>query len=141
MNTDFSAPDDRDGRGLRPQQDQSNDAAPVVWDRAGMMDRLMEDEELVDAVLQEFLLDLPDQVEQLQRSVREEDPSQVGRRAHCIKGMAANVGAEALRAFAYELEQAGDAGDMGLIRRGIAALPALCEETQAVIRQHLGEGA
>jgi HPt (histidine-containing phosphotransfer) domain-containing protein len=139
MNADFSAPGEPDGRAPGSQHDESSDAGPVVWDQAGMMDRLMEDEELVHAVLQEFMLDLPSQVERLQRRVREEDPYQVGRQAHAIKGMAANAGAEAVRAVAYDLEQAGDAGDMELIRRRIAALPALCEEIQSVLRQHLGE--
>ena len=126
MDSDFSA-----------EEDASPNAGPVIWDLSGMMGRLMNDEELVDEVLKEFMLDLPKQVEQLERLIAEEDPYQVGRRSHQIKGMAANVGAEALRERAYELEKAGTAGDMELIRRKVSTLSAILEETQSVIRRHL----
>lgn len=119
------------------EEDASQDAGPVIWDRSGMMDRLMDDEELVEEILNEFMLDLPEQVEQFERVLAEEDPYQVGRHSHQIKGMAANVGAEALRELAYELEKAGDAGDMELIRRKVSTLSAILDKTQATIRRHL----
>ncbi len=44
------------------------------------------------------------------------------RQAHTIKGASANVGGEALREAAFEMEKAGKAGDLETVRARMAEL-------------------
>jgi CheY-like chemotaxis protein/HPt (histidine-containing phosphotransfer) domain-containing protein len=89
---------------------------PVVFDRAGMLERLMHDERLVQAVTDSFLDDFPRQLEALRGYIDAWEAPGAERQAHAIKGASANVGGEALRALAFEMEKAGKAGDLGSVR-------------------------
>jgi CheY-like chemotaxis protein/HPt (histidine-containing phosphotransfer) domain-containing protein len=77
-----------------------------VYDRAGFLERMMGDEEMVQAVVEVFLDDIPKQIESLKRSLEASDAQTALRAAHSIKGAAANVGGEALRELAAEIEKA-----------------------------------
>jgi len=89
---------------------------PVVFDRAGMLERLMNDEDLAQVVMESFLDDIPRQIEALRRYLDAWDAPGAERQAHTLKGASANVGGEALRALACEMEKAGQAGDLGSVR-------------------------
>jgi CheY-like chemotaxis protein/HPt (histidine-containing phosphotransfer) domain-containing protein/anti-sigma regulatory factor (Ser/Thr protein kinase) len=91
-------------------------SAPVVFDRAGMRERLMHDDDLTQEVMQCFLDDIPRQIEALRGYLDAWEASGAERQAHSIKGASANVGGEALRALAFEMEKAGQAGDLGSVR-------------------------
>ncbi len=90
-------------------------SSPVVFDRAGMLDRLMNDENLARVITEGFLCDIPGQIKTLQRYLDVSDAFGAERQAHLLKGAAANVGGEALRALASEMEKAGKAGDLGSV--------------------------
>jgi PAS domain S-box-containing protein len=94
-----------------PQKNES--PAAVVFDRAGMLERLLNDEDLVREVIATFLDDTPRQIEALQRYLDAWDAAGVERQAHTLKGASSNVGGETLRALAVEMENAGKAGDLG----------------------------
>ncbi|MGA2738768.1 MAG: DAHL domain-containing protein [Bryobacteraceae bacterium] len=87
-------------------------SSPVVFDRAAMLDRLMNDEELAAAVKAAFLDDIPVQIETLRRYLDASDALGAERQAHLLKGAAANVGGEALRALAIRMEKSGKTGDL-----------------------------
>jgi HPt (histidine-containing phosphotransfer) domain-containing protein len=91
---------------------EDQQVSPVVWDRAGLLERLMGDEELAGIILQGFLIDMPRQIEALREYLEAGDDAGAERQAHTIKGASANIGAEALRTLAVELEQAGKSGDL-----------------------------
>jgi PAS domain S-box-containing protein len=96
---------------------KQNDAlAPVVFDRAGMLERLMDDADLARVVTESFLDDAPRQIEALRRYLDAWDAPGAERQAHSIKGASSNVGGEALRALAFEMEKAGKAGDLDSVR-------------------------
>jgi len=107
-----------------PDASESNRAAPnaaescsestatVVFDHAGIMNRLMNDTNLIQLVIREFLGDIPHQIAELRSLIENKDVEGAERKAHLIKGAAANVGGEALRAVAYEMEKAGKTGDL-----------------------------
>ena len=95
----------------------SPQAAPVVFDRAGMFERLMEDDELMQAVMEGFLGDMPSQMAELRRHVDALDAHGIESRGHSIKGASSNVGGEALRAVALEMEKAGKSGDLSSVAR------------------------
>lgn len=90
-----------------------------VFDREGMSSRLLGDEELMSAVIAEFLMDTPRQIAALRVLIDLKDATAAGRKAHLIKGSASNVGGEAMRAVAYELEQAGKGGDLEVLAAGV----------------------
>jgi len=87
-----------------------------------MLARLMDDEDLARAVAAGFLDDIPRQIGALGTCLGTGDAPGALRHAHSIKGASANVGGEALRAVAIEMEKAAGAGDL----EGVAArLPDL----------------
>jgi HPt (histidine-containing phosphotransfer) domain-containing protein len=83
-----------------------------VFDKAGLMARLMDDEELARIVVDGFLEDAPKLIEGLGNCLRAGDAQGAIRQAHTIKGASATVGGEALRAVAQEIENAATAGDL-----------------------------
>jgi len=96
--------------------------APVVFDRAGMLERLGDDEDLAQRVTGGFLNDIPRQIEALRGCLKAHDAPGAGRQAHTIKGASSNVGGEALGALASEMEKAGKAGDLGFRAAGMDGL-------------------
>jgi PAS domain S-box-containing protein len=89
--------------------------APAVFDRAGMLKRLMKDEALAQKLVEVFLDDAPSQIEKLRCCLGQSDTIGVERRAHTIKGAAACVGGEALRAVTQEMEEAAKADDLNSV--------------------------
>ena len=84
----------------------------VVFDPAVLLGLLGGDTESVAEVVLEFRGDVPKQVAALREALAAGDASVVRRHAHTLKGASANVGAEALRAAAYEIEKAAAADDL-----------------------------
>jgi HPt (histidine-containing phosphotransfer) domain-containing protein len=80
-----------------------------VFDRAGMLARLMDDEDLARAIAGEFLEDIPKQIETLKGCLAAGDATGAVRQVHSIKGASANVGGEALRQVAADAEKTGQA--------------------------------
>ena len=83
-----------------------------VFDRTGMMARVMTDEDVARAVAAVFRQDIPRQIAVLNACLETGDASGVERQAHTIKGAAANVGGEALRAVAFAIEKVAKVGDL-----------------------------
>ncbi|MEI6784291.1 MAG: Hpt domain-containing protein, partial [Verrucomicrobiota bacterium] len=101
----------------------THEAAIPVFDRAALLDRVLDDEEIARVVIAGFLGDIPGQIELLKGYAAAGGTQQVEQQAHRIKGAAATVGGEALSALAA-LEQAGSAGDVALISARAAELDA-----------------
>ncbi len=126
----IKAPSDGEDSGALARDDRSDASRrasepqppPPVFDHAALVERVMGDEDLANEVIEEFLKDIPRQIELLEGSLRDGDAARAERRAHSIKGAAANVSAEALRATALELEQAGKAGDLAAVKTGLSKL-------------------
>jgi len=95
-----------------------------VFDRAGMMARMMDDEDLARTVAEGFLEDIPRQIEALRGYLDAGDAPGAERQAHAIKGASANVGGERLRGVAFEMEKAGKAGDLDVVKARMADLEA-----------------
>ena len=98
---------------------------PPVFDRAGMMARLMDDQELARIVVDGFLEDAPRLIEALRSCLGSGDAPGAIRGAHTIKGASATVGGEALRAVAAAMEIAATDGDFATVT---ARLPDLVSE-------------
>ena len=96
-----------------------------VFDRPGLLERLMGDEELADEIVHAFIEELPSLLGKLQQGLTTGDLDPVRHAAHTIKGAAANVSASRLSAAA---EQVFDAAVKGAADRALALVPEL--ETQ-----------
>jgi CheY-like chemotaxis protein/HPt (histidine-containing phosphotransfer) domain-containing protein len=104
---------------------EAHDTQAIVFDRAGMLERLMGDEDLARTVSEGFLEDAPKQIAALREFVAAGDVAGAVRQVHTIKGASAAVGGEALRSVALRMETAGRASDLRALE---ADLPALESE-------------
>ena len=87
-----------------------------VFDRTGLLARVMDDEALVDNIIAQFVESTPGLIESLRQALDDGNLGAVARQAHSIKGAASNVNGERLRQVAFKLEQtarSGDAADAG----------------------------
>jgi signal transduction histidine kinase/CheY-like chemotaxis protein/HPt (histidine-containing phosphotransfer) domain-containing protein len=99
-------------------------SAPLVFDKAGFMARLMDCEEMAQSVSQIFMADMPKQIAVLRAALQAGDAASAGIQAHTIRGAASNVGGEAMRAVAYAIEQSGSSGDLSAIAARLPELEA-----------------
>jgi CheY-like chemotaxis protein/HPt (histidine-containing phosphotransfer) domain-containing protein len=90
--------------------------AAVVYDRAGLVARMMDDESLIELIEETFLNDMPAQIEELCDAVARGEEAQSGALAHKIAGIAGNVGGNALHQVATAMDAAGRAGDFAGLR-------------------------
>jgi PAS domain S-box-containing protein len=93
-----------------------------VFDRVGMMARLMDDKDLAKEMETAFLKDIPLQIAALKGYLDTGDASGAERQAHTIKGASANMGGEQLCAVAFEMEKAAKAGDLDAARGYMAEI-------------------
>lgn len=98
--------------GTPPPASVQKDQESFVFDKAVLLRGLMGDEELAATIVAGFLEDLPTQIEALKACLGSGNIRKAERQAHTVKGAAANLGAEALREVAGEMEKAGRTGDL-----------------------------
>ena len=113
----------------------------TVFDKAALKERLMGDEELASQIMKQFLADIPRQIEALKRYLETGDDIKAQRQAHAIKGVSANVGGNALREVAGELEQAGKEGNREAM---VIRLPEMEEQfarLRKAMTQDMGNGS
>ena len=100
------------------------DRAIPVFDKPGMLARLMDDEDLARTVALGFVADIPNQIVELRRCLDAGDVPGSVRQAHTIKGASANVGGERLRSVAAEMEQAARGDDLAAVKGRVPELEA-----------------
>jgi HPt (histidine-containing phosphotransfer) domain-containing protein len=81
-------------------------------------------------VISEFTVDIPNQITILIEALTSGDSDFARKQAHTIKGAAANVSADRLRALAFEMEQAAGAEDLTRVKDQLGQLE---EEYQALV--------
>jgi HPt (histidine-containing phosphotransfer) domain-containing protein len=79
----------------------------ILFDRAGMLERLGGDEQLLDEVLSVFMEELPLMVDDIRTAVSGQSAETVMRAAHSIKGALLNISAESSADLACKLEELG----------------------------------
>jgi HPt (histidine-containing phosphotransfer) domain-containing protein len=105
-----------------------------VFDKDGLSDRLMGDQQLIGEILSLFLEEIPRRIETLKKYVAAGNAASAQDQAHAIKGAAASVGGEALRAVAFEMEKAGRAGDVEKARAIMPLLESGFEQLRQAVR-------
>ncbi len=92
-------------------------------------------------VLQMYLDELPQHVAQLKKAQQEGDADSLGRAAHALKSASFNIGAKPVAELCKRLEQLSKAGYMTGAEDMVAALLALLDRLQPVLRSHLRQTA
>jgi CheY-like chemotaxis protein/HPt (histidine-containing phosphotransfer) domain-containing protein len=96
-----------------------------VFNQQDFLARLMGDKALARKVIAVFLDDAPRQLRILKTTLEEGDTDGARLQAHTLKGAAATLSAEALRALCSEAQEAAVAGEL---TRALALLPRMDEQ-------------
>lgn len=94
----------------------NDETALPVWDRQGMLARLMGEKQVARVITSGFLIDIPLKLQALEISLAEKDMLTLIRLAHGIRGAAATVGGERLQAAAHLLEQSAPRANSDALR-------------------------
>jgi signal transduction histidine kinase/DNA-binding response OmpR family regulator len=97
-------------------------AAAEVFRYDQLLDLTMGDKELAKTVLVMFVDGMPSDVVKLKAAIAHADAKHIHATAHFIKGAAANIFANEIRAVAAEIERAGSEGDIGAAGEKMATL-------------------
>jgi signal transduction histidine kinase/CheY-like chemotaxis protein/HPt (histidine-containing phosphotransfer) domain-containing protein len=101
---------------------------PIVVDT--LLERCMNSLTTINAVLAKFEVQAKRDVEQIQRSIADQDAAATARTAHALKGAAGIVAAERLSNIASELERMCRAQQLDAVSQQLAEL---CEETRRCV--------
>lgn len=96
-----------------------------VFNRAALMKRVMEDEELARGVIDRFLQDTPQRLAALSGALADGDTDLARRHAHTLKGSSAVMSAPALCEAAFRVEVAAESGD---IAEAVSMLPDVYDQ-------------
>jgi two-component system sensor histidine kinase/response regulator len=102
-------------------------AEPVV-DRAGLLERSLDDPELAIDVLNAFLSECPQMTAAVEHALHEQQPAAAATAAHALKGAAANAGAAQLRVTAAQIERLAAAGRLQDASAMLGLMSAQIEE-------------
>lgn len=112
------------------QPEQTNDAD--IFDQSDFLQRMMDDTDLASMILNEFLKDIPTQIDHLRTMVEQKSTAAAGDQAHKIKGAASNVGGKALASLASAMETAGKSGEQETLEQ---LLPELEQHFYQLIKK------
>jgi len=88
-------------------------------------------------IIDSFLELLPGQLESIQKSIADNDPTALRLHAHTLKGSASNVGASGLSDIALEMESLAKKGDAASANAHFANLAQTARETESALRQFM----
>jgi len=97
-------------------------ATEAIFDRAGLLERVEGDEELLGALVRLFLEELPHALEELHAAEQASDWTALARAAHKLRGALANLCVPVATVAAQNLESRAGEGDAIAARRGLETL-------------------
>ncbi|MCP4600320.1 MAG: response regulator [Proteobacteria bacterium] len=100
-----------------PAKPSTDPNAPPVFDENTFLRRLMNNIPLAQKIAVGFMERIPKRIASLEQSLAENDTEAATLQAHTIKGVAANLAAEELRALAYKMEKSGRGNDLAAISK------------------------
>ncbi|MCP4151343.1 MAG: response regulator, partial [bacterium] len=114
-------------------------ATEIIFDKALLVHRMMDDEDLAEMVIAEFLASMPALMAESEGALQGEDYEAIRGHAHSIKGAAANVAAPRIRTLAEEIEDACRNNETGNIAESLARLSteldAFIKETKEIFAE------
>ncbi len=110
-----------------------------AFDRQDFRDRLLDDADLMNAVIGVFKSDMPEQFATLRSLLERGDYRAAERQAHTIKGACANVAGLRLREVALEMEKAIREGRIEILPEGLALLQSEYEALCRALENETGD--
>ena len=104
-----------------------------IFDRDGLLHRLMGDEDLAKEIIDDYLKQIPLNFNAVKEALNKQDVLLIKREAHMIKGASGNVGALALQKIAEQIEIASEEKD--LIRAGFFV--SKLDEQYEILKKHI----
>ena len=122
------------------EQSVNEDTVPI-FNRQALLGFFSGNEEMARQVCQFFLEDIPSEIQAIQICLKSGDIPGVECKAHSVKGIAANVGGEALRAVAFEIEKAAKVNDIDAIAHYMTELAKQLTRLKVEIEGWLSESS
>jgi CheY-like chemotaxis protein/HPt (histidine-containing phosphotransfer) domain-containing protein len=121
----------------KPKEEETPARPAVIFDLHGFLERIGGDRELAVTICQGVAEGAADTLDNLQNACSSGDAGAIQLQAHSIKGAAANIGAEALRAVAATMEALAKEGKIEQCRALLPELQAGYATCLQTIRQQL----
>jgi len=96
-----------------------NPVQPAIWDKKGMLTRLMNNKELTRKIMSIFIDETPAQFRKIRLLSETGDLPGIVLLAHTIKGACSNIGAERLQTIVHAIETQARQGDAVSVASGI----------------------
>jgi HPt (histidine-containing phosphotransfer) domain-containing protein len=109
-----------------------------LWNKAEALDRVGGDEELLQDLFKIFLEEFPKVIQKLQQAIADENPDEVMRAAHGIKGEVSYLSAQHAVDLARELEDMGHKKSLSGARDLVQGLERELGFIQDALRDSLG---
>jgi PAS domain S-box-containing protein len=104
-----------------PAKDQMDQTGPPI-DLKKAIERVMGDNVFLETLVQQFLTDIPAQLEELKAALGQGDGETLRQKAHRLKGAAGNLSADRIASCALHLEQMGLEGKLEEAPKALAEL-------------------
>ena len=105
-----------------------------VFNKAIVMERLMDNMDIVKTVIEAFLMETPEQIKILIKHMDAAKYSEMRHQVHAIKGAAGNIGAEELYATLLDMEQTES---IETIRDKIPALKESFQKLEIILKKEI----
>lgn len=106
----------------------------IQIDKDGALARLGGDTDLYQRVCQVFVKHAPLQMKNLKEAIESRTFSEIGRLSHSLKSEAANIGAEKMRAMAFDIEMAAKDENIDTVVLKIEPLAKCLDEVLEVLK-------
>jgi len=127
---------DNSGRNpTHPEADPSSMNLPMLVEQA--LNQVEQDRELLSEVVEIFVDTAPDLLNDLKRAATDADAEALRKAAHSLKGAAANICAEPMRATAFDLEQMGQDGALSDVEHKVTQLYRQFDDLRAFMESGL----
>jgi HPt (histidine-containing phosphotransfer) domain-containing protein len=110
----------------------------AIHSRERFLERMMGDEDFAREIVIGFMKELPSLISTLREHVACADLESIRKQAHKLKGSAANVGGDALRDMALQVEEASKAGNIAEVVRLFADLEFQASQLNEALKRWAG---
>jgi CheY-like chemotaxis protein len=109
----------------------------VLWDEKDALNRLANNQELLDKVIKSFIIDANIALESLAKALEDNKSDEVQLHAHALKGSAGNVGALKLQEITKQMEEAAKNNHLDEVKACYTPCKETLDETLRVLNRHL----
>ena len=102
------------------------------WDRAFALEQASDDAELLQELIDLFHDSSASDLAKIKQGAARGDAAMMGDASHSIKGAAASLGIESIRAVTAELEEAGRSGDLDGAKKLLPHLESLLLQFKSI---------